>query len=821
MSLPSMTDLTISITMNSDWHIGAGSGQGDIDSVVQRDSDELPYIPAKTLTGILRDSCEQAALALDNGETSGKWHNWVNFLFGNQPNSRQRPQAEIQAQLDHAPRPAAVAIRSAHLSTELRDALKARPQLKPAVTFIKPGVAIDPETGSAQSQQLRFEEVARKGARLSTKCCFDFSGYPDMAEDQKQQKIALALLLIGAKLVERIGGKRRRGNGNCTISILDNNQTNELLQWLERKYAGIQEPPSWEQPALGCESQVGEANQLPADQSAWFAVPLTITTRSPVVLPKRTVGNVVECLDYIPGRYFLGLLHRALGHQIDVSQAIACGDCIMTNATIAIDGIAGRPTPFCLFGEKLEGGLSKGKKVYNRFQETEPKDDAGRDIQAKGERSGYLGRFDGEILPEYKTVNLKINTHNTIDDRVQRPTPDEGGAVYSYQAIAAQQTFKAELRLSTPIKEQLDAAEVDWWKRLGGDMRIGQSKKDQYGAVHIEVDEPKQVTFSKQMYKRKQRDEEKLLYVWFLSDVLLRNQRLTPTTDPNDFKDELVNALGVGLEERQDEHLLSLMMRSQRTESWQVRWGLPRPSMLGWQAGSCVVYEIQGDKKPTAEKLAELEAKGIGDRRAEGYGQICFNDPLLMNSLSKLEREELSTLNNPSKLKEISRNEPAFDYARLIEEAAWRTVIEQKSLGIAADAENRKRILGIEIAGSDSCPPMSQLGGLRSAFRHLTSRTDANSISRWVEAIQKVDNRKNKWLPGSLEKIHSLATEDERVWQELESYNKEIGNFDDLIITQNGKAELKATLWVEAVKTLVDAMIRAHKRDLEKTQKAA
>ena len=73
-------------------------------------------------------------------------------------------------------------------------------------------------------------------------------------------------------------------------------------------------------------------------------------------------------------------------------------------------------------------------------------------------------------------------------------------------------------------------------------------------------------------------------------------------------------------------------MRSRRTESWQVHWGLPRPSMVGFQGGSCVVYEVtQGTINP--DKITELEAKGIGDRCAEGYGQICFNDPLLMATL--------------------------------------------------------------------------------------------------------------------------------------------------------------------------------------------
>jgi CRISPR-associated protein Csx10 len=50
---------TITVKMLSDWHIGCGAGRtGDIDSLVQRDQNGFPYIPAKTLTGIWRDACE-------------------------------------------------------------------------------------------------------------------------------------------------------------------------------------------------------------------------------------------------------------------------------------------------------------------------------------------------------------------------------------------------------------------------------------------------------------------------------------------------------------------------------------------------------------------------------------------------------------------------------------------------------------------------------------------------------------------------------------------------------------------------------------------
>ncbi|HBL14417.1 MAG TPA: hypothetical protein DD379_24120, partial [Cyanobacteria bacterium UBA11162] len=67
LSIPSKP-LKVTIKLESDWHIGSGAGRpGDVDRLVQRDRNGLPYIPGKTLTGIWRDACELVALGLDNG----------------------------------------------------------------------------------------------------------------------------------------------------------------------------------------------------------------------------------------------------------------------------------------------------------------------------------------------------------------------------------------------------------------------------------------------------------------------------------------------------------------------------------------------------------------------------------------------------------------------------------------------------------------------------------------------------------------------------------------------------------------------------------
>lgn len=799
MSLKPVTDFTLKILMESDWHVGAGTGRGEIDRVVQRDPDNLPYIPAKTLTGILRDGCEQVALALDRGDERGTWHQWVNLLFGDQPAllDPQNRQPD-QAQIEQLPRPALLQIRSARLDTVLREALKAKPALQPAIAFIKPGVAIDPKTGSAMPDCFRIEELVRMDAVLTAEhCALDFSEV-QLTEDQ--QKAAYALVVAGAKMVERLGGKRRRGNGLCKIE-LDSNPT-AWLEWLRNHYSQLGAPPQWQPPEL----KNADAYE-PAQDTTWWTIPLTLTTITPVVIPARTVGNVVQTLDFIPGRYLLRYLHKTLGGSVNLSQAIASGELVITNATVAIETTAGRPTPFCIFSEKSRGGLSKGQGIYNRFEEPEPEG-----TQIKSERSGYVGLTSGATLPAYKTVSLALFTHNTINDRVQRPTREVGG-IYSYQAIPAGTALQAELRLPGALKKQLDKTSGHWWQALKGQVSIGQSKKDQYGVVQISAQPPVSQPIKP--------IANKLLYIWCLSDVLLRNSALSFTTSPQDFRAALAAELGVTLRERVKDSCLSVMMRSHRTESWQVRWGLPRPSMLGFQAGSCAVYEIQGDL-PTPEKLAELEARGIGDRRAEGYGQLCFNDPLLMTALVGKTRQETAAAHPDTGFTPIAREHSAFNYARLIEQAAWREMIQQKAFAIATHAADRERILGIKTTIEDnqskSHPPMSQLGSLRSVVSRLQEQNAQNPVTQWLAAVKRTDNRKTKWPEGSIDTVCSLVTDVALVWTYLEFDQPTMAN---LTITANGEPEIRAHLWAEAVRTLVDAVIRAHKRSLEDDQEQA
>src|SRR5205085_5094150 len=102
------------LTMLSDWHVGTGTGRpGSVDRLVARDADGFPFVPAKTLNGIWRDTLETLTFALDKG-AEGAWSKFVELIFGNQP-------ALPGADPTRKPFSSILIVRPARLDKQLRD----------------------------------------------------------------------------------------------------------------------------------------------------------------------------------------------------------------------------------------------------------------------------------------------------------------------------------------------------------------------------------------------------------------------------------------------------------------------------------------------------------------------------------------------------------------------------------------------------------------------------------------------------------------------------------------------------------------------------
>jgi CRISPR-associated protein Csx10 len=764
-------EFTLLVAMLADWHVGSGAGRiGSVDRRAVRDQDGLPYLPAKTLTGIWRDACEQVAWALDDGADSG-WSRLLAVVFGDQP-----PVPETFGDSRRGgPRPALLSVRPAHLSPALRAALRAdsrrddelRFQLRDALTFIEPGVRVDARSGRAMDDHLRFTEVARGGCILQAEGCrLDLSGLRDV----ELRRDAWALLIAGMRMVDRLGGDRRRGSGRCRWSLAGLTEVDELaaVEWL-RVRPKPPEPDDEEPDEPTVRPALPRAGVEATD--GWWELRLRIRLLDPVVVADRVIGNVTTCLDHVPGRLLLPLVERALvGAGFDTSDAIVRGDVRVLPAYLEVEGERGRPVPLSL-------GRSKGAGDHGTFQRLD-----GQSGQ-KQVRSGYVGVLgpDGEVA--FDTVDTTLQVHNTVHDEDQRP--QGGGGVFSHEAVKAGTLLRSAVRVRATLAQSMG----DWWRRLEGEHRLGRSKKDDYGRVEIEaLGEPGPVGAT---YPERAGE----LWVWCQSDLLLDDGAGdAPPTSPQALVDALGGALGLpeGALELHPDGPCHLRVR--RQDAWQTRWGMPRPSLVAIAAGSAVRLRLQ---RPVQTERAEAVLReGIGLRRAEGFGDMAFNDPLLdLDSLPYRPPIRSRTDGVGSREGDDLRGTD-LRFAETVEREAWRSLI--RSVAVERGAN---RAFRTETLRWPERLPASQLGTLRMIAR---SPQRVERLARLAKVLRRAD----KWGTPALEVLSRLFR------QPTEGREAEVWNLLDAAqwpeLTSGGRRRLRARLWEEAVIVLVDEAARRH-----------
>lgn len=775
----------LTIKMLSDWHIGSGTGRpGSIDRLVQRDTNNLPYIPAKSLTGIWRDGCELVAQGLDADQPNRPWQQWVNWLFG-----EQQPEESENRAIEKAPLAAQLSVRSAHFPAPLQQAFRGNVMLQTMTAFVKPGVKINSHTGSALADYLRFEEMTRAGAVLEAEYCLQLDGL-----SPEQQQVAKAILVTGALMVERLGAKRRRGAGRCKITVSNLLKETEAIAVIENTRGQLPKLPE-----LLKSEQDATLALTDRSESDWWRIILEVTTQSPVIAHQCTVGNHQETQDCIPGTYFVPIVLKQLGDYFRTSlgNALMRGDVVITNANPVVNDVRGEAVPFAIFEPKAKAETAIIHQRIGEAIETQISDGQ----QLKSIRRGYVSLKEQTL--HRVEVHSEIAAHNTIVDAKQRPDAEVGG-IYTYAAISAGSTLQLEIRIRDYLVPKNAVNPLANFLSAGKAVQIGRTKKDDYGNAKLKQIKSEKIVGGSS-------NQNKKLIVWLLSDLLLRDDRLRPTVDPKVFAEQLGKRLGEGVtltllgdakEDLPQIQELVAFARSSRTESWQTKWGLPRPTLVGLSAGTVLQFTVKGDINPDA--LQALEISGFGERTAEGYGQLRFNPALLtQKNIEPAQVQENGNISNSEQPSFVAKGSPHYDYAKLIEQETLREMIRRTAGAIAADSEKAPFLK--PLTGNNSNLTSSKLGALRSLIDSLSSQSD---LTRIKEVIKRMET-KEAWNGKTLTCVKQLVEKEETVW---ECYQI---NFSQYRLTQDSEATIKQELWMEAVRILVDACVRAHKRASE------
>lgn len=215
-------------------------------------------------------------------------------------------------------------------------------------------------------------------------------------------------------------------------------------------------------------------------------------------------------------------------------------------------------------------------------------------------------------------VKRRINIHNQRDRKKGRGT-EANGAVFSYDAIDAKQTFHAVILCdSEEDKKNIESLfkPEDIW--LGGSQSAG------YGHTIIElVQNDELVENDSNWYEvgtspqeRIERNED--LTITLLSDTIVRNDFGQVVADPEVLRQVLSAALNVELEFQEGGIYASSLI----VGGFNRKWGLPLPQTPAFAAGSVFVFnKVDFD----LQRIKLLEEQGIGERRVDGFGRIVAN----------------------------------------------------------------------------------------------------------------------------------------------------------------------------------------------------
>jgi CRISPR/Cas system CSM-associated protein Csm3 (group 7 of RAMP superfamily) len=179
------------IHCDSEWLVAGGdSTVGTADLAPMLDADALPFIPGRTLRGLLREAVTQVGDAIGGGSRH------ADRLFG----TRKTAETTDAVQGDGS-----VRIGDALLPQAIADQCMSASDRRDLVATIR-RTALERETRSAKQGSLREMEVAIAGLQLA-------------AIIECQSKADLALLAFASGLVRSFGHSRSRGLGRCHLTL--------------------------------------------------------------------------------------------------------------------------------------------------------------------------------------------------------------------------------------------------------------------------------------------------------------------------------------------------------------------------------------------------------------------------------------------------------------------------------------------------------------------------------------------------------------------------------------------------------------------------
>lgn len=556
-----MNVLEFVLEMKSDWHVNAGYGEGSLaDAVIERDRNGNPQINGSTLKGLFRDALYEIG-KLDYIEADN-----------------------LESVLGSVSQPSAWRFTNAVAITH-QD------------TTVVTGVRVHPRRRSAAKHAFYQREIA--GANLFR---FQVIGTGNMAE--------VELLVAAARYVRHLGGRRRRGSGECELYLEDSEQQqslqDKLLSNFEARYLHRGELDE----TIDLPKLMTPANSAIPEGSR---VRVTLRAEQPILIAQKPEsGNNFSGRVTIPGRSLRGALAQLANPSSLTQEEFQIFAELFVHGGIKFSELL----PVDNSGYIVDQ-VPMGTQVNSSdglYLETAPK--RGKD---------YKGFFAlAGDLPRMNTPPRQMRLHVQMDKQLKSAS---AGNLYSYEAIPAGQMFVGEITLND-WSNFSNLTQMSLVQSLT--IFIGKSTSRGYGRCSIwleALDDGVPPLHAGVPLEDRTDVEKALLYITLATDLILIDDLGRAVQD---FHVEwLAKMLDI------TEHDLEIEFSRARTrviEGFDMQSNLPYWRDIALLKGSTVGIRLK--KAISHDHLHELEDTGYGLRKSEGFGRLVFNHPIISNVTS-------------------------------------------------------------------------------------------------------------------------------------------------------------------------------------------
>ena len=657
----------VTIVFTSDWGVSTGVGQaGRTHSTIERCGDD-PVVCGTVITGVLREQAMVAAEAFDRamGSSGAHWKEFALWLFGQDPDSEP----------GSVPHPRHVLFTDATPASSIR--------IHDTVSL-----SIDPQTGTARDQFLRFTERAAPGVLTGTFTLIDEAGEP--LSVQATIEAAHFLLGVAGLMVRGIGSGRSGGDGECTVAVSNEDyakpdlQDEEAADALKRILANrdndsptyssedvktvaghlrsraresLQEVPDLPKDLLENSPQnIALPSSQPSESgdTTWYETSLDIVLDTPVVSYEVPFSNEVRSLDFLRGTVLVPWLHNLLRKKYrGMDSAIVSGDLRISDALAVYKGVSGLPVPFVVENEKVTEDKQDDQQPCTLFNRHIPIDDQECGENTIPTRGSYLFvKSNGAPITGWIGKPSLIGRQSTAINSETGTAKD--GQLFLVRALPAGLTLHASIVVSkrllselrgtaatstdSPLTLDLGIAEQPAF--LGSRKLTGTFGRTRctVGSTFTEVGStppPVEGPVTDEGIQAPSSESTEVVSLWFTSDVLARSSALGPGGSVEDLELAFrrANVPVTVVQESPDQDSgdknrkrILTAIRHRRVDSWSPRDNAPRATRLAIQAGSVVQVRISPDDLGALETLGHI---GVGELTPQGYGRFLVDSPLL------------------------------------------------------------------------------------------------------------------------------------------------------------------------------------------------